>query len=101
MHGDEGDVGLLGPQAFHEVGADVDRDDLVAEPVERVLDAGAGAERDAALQRSPALEDGDLHALASFRSGTTLLVSVSALSSFAGRAGEVAGVSEVPGARDS
>ncbi len=61
MHGDEGDVGGLGAEPFHEVGADVDRDHLVAEPFQRVLDPGAGAQRDAALERAAALEHGDLH----------------------------------------
>src|SRR6201996_145312 len=61
VHRDEGDLGPLGTEAFHEVGADVDRDDLMAEPFERVLDPGAGAERDAALERAPAFEDRDAH----------------------------------------
>ena len=34
---------------------------LVAEPLERVLDPGSGAQRDAALQRAAAFEDRDLH----------------------------------------
>ncbi len=72
VHGDEGDLGPLGAQAFHEVGADVDRDDLVAEPFERVLDPGAGAERDAALERAPAFEDRDAHQLPpAWRNGIT------------------------------
>ena len=64
VHGDEGDVGPLGDQPLDQVAAGVERHDLVAEPLERVLDPGAGAQRDAALQRPPALEDGDLHAAA-------------------------------------
>ena len=35
-----------------QVAADVDRDDLVAEPLERVLDARARAQRDLALERA-------------------------------------------------
>ena len=46
-------------EALDEVGADVDRDDVVAEALERVRDARAGAQRDVALQRLPALEHGD------------------------------------------
>ena len=71
MHGDEGDVGRLDPQPFHEVGADVDRDDLVPEAVERVLDPGGRAERDAALQGPAAFEDGDLHLRPVCRKGIT------------------------------
>jgi hypothetical protein len=36
---DEGDLGIGLPQRRHEFGADVDRDDLVTEPFQRVLDA--------------------------------------------------------------
>ena len=62
VHRDEGDVGALGLEPPHQVGADVDRQHLVAEPLERVLDPGAGAQRDAALERAAAFEDRDLHA---------------------------------------
>ena len=37
----EGDVGALGDEPVDEVGADVDRHHVVAEPLERVLDARA------------------------------------------------------------
>ena len=49
-------------QPLDQVAAGVDRDHLVPEPLQRVLDPGAGAQRDAPLQRPPALQDGDLHA---------------------------------------
>ena len=58
-------------QAVDEVGADVDRQHVVAEPRQRVLDARAGAQRDRALQRRPALEHRDLHEASRRRSGTT------------------------------
>ena len=57
-------------QPVDEVGADVDRDHLVAEPVERVLHARARAQRDLPLERVAALEDRDLHP-ALRRSGST------------------------------
>ena len=41
VHGDEGDVGALRHQALDQVGADVDRQHLVAEPLQRVLDPRA------------------------------------------------------------
>ena len=56
---DERDVGPSPLSRLDEVGADVDRDDLVAEPLQRVLDARAGAQRHLALERAPALEDRD------------------------------------------
>ena len=46
-------------QARDEVVADVDADHLVAQALERVLHAGARAQRDLALQRAPALEHRD------------------------------------------
>ena len=58
-------------QAVDEVGADVDREHVVAEPRQRVLDPRAGAQRDGALQRGAALEDRDLHEASRRRSGTT------------------------------
>jgi hypothetical protein len=73
VQGDERDVGRHGAQAVDEVGADVHRDDLVAEARQRILHPGAGAQRDLALERAPALEHRDLHArLARRCSGTTL-----------------------------
>ena len=56
---DERDVGLRLAQPLDQVVADVDRDRLVAEPVERVLDARARAQRHLALERRAALEDRD------------------------------------------
>jgi hypothetical protein len=56
---DERDLRAVLAQPLDEVGADVDRDDLVPEPLERVLDARARLQRDLALERAPALEDGD------------------------------------------
>ena len=48
---DERDVRALRLQAVDEVGADVDRQHVVAEPRQRVLDPGARAQRDRPLQR--------------------------------------------------
>jgi hypothetical protein len=59
VHRDERHVGALLPQPPDQVPASVDRDHVVAEPLERVLDAGAGAQRDLALERAAAGEDGD------------------------------------------
>jgi hypothetical protein len=64
----------------------------VAQSHERVLDACAGAQRDLALQRAAALEDGDLRDAPPARRrciGTTLPGSSSAAR--AGRAGSAAG----------
>ena len=55
VQGDEGDVGLLGEQPLYQVAAGVERDDLVAEPRQRVLDPRARAQRDVPLQRLAAL----------------------------------------------
>ena len=71
VQGDERDVGPLGLQAVDEVGADVDRQHLVAEPRQRVLDARARAQRDRPLQRRAALQHRDLHEASRRRSGTT------------------------------
>src|SRR5262249_49962469 len=71
VHRDEGDVGTGGFEPPHEGGADVDRERRVPEPLEPVLDPGAGAQRDPALERAAAFEDGDLHASAPLRKGTT------------------------------
>jgi hypothetical protein len=49
MHGDEGGVRSHVAQPLDQVEADVDRDDLVAESAQRVLDAGSRAKRDLAL----------------------------------------------------
>jgi hypothetical protein len=48
---DEGDLAGRVAQAIEQIGADVDADDLVPEPLQCVLDARAGAQRDAALDR--------------------------------------------------
>ena len=66
----ERDVGALGRQPVHEVRADVDRDGLVAEPLQRVLDPRARAQGDLSFERVAALEDRDLHP-ALRRSGRT------------------------------
>ncbi len=70
MQRHERDVGAGLAEPVHEVRADVDRHDLVAEPVERVLHARARAQRDLPLERVAALEDRDLHP-ALRRSGST------------------------------
>ena len=57
---DERDVGRELAQPGDEVVADVDAVDLVAEALQRVLDARARLQRDAALERAAALEDRDL-----------------------------------------
>ena len=46
-------------QPRDEVAADVDADDVVAEPLQRVLDPRARAQRHLALERPPALEHRD------------------------------------------
>ena len=84
VQGDERDVGTLGLQAVDEVRADVDRQHVVPEPRERVLDPGAGAQRDGPLERRPALEHRDLHEASRRRSGTTLARIGSALFGAAG-----------------
>ena len=72
VHRDEGHVGPLGAQALDQVGADVDRQHLVAEPLQRVLDPRPGAQRDAALQRAAAFQHRDLHpASPALRNGST------------------------------
>ena len=63
-------VRALVAEPVDEVRADVDRHHLVAEPLERVLDARARAQRDLPLERVAALEDRDLHP-ALRRSGST------------------------------
>ena len=57
---DERGVGRRGTQALDQVGPHVDRDNLVAEALERVLDARPRAKRHLPLERGPALQDGDL-----------------------------------------
>ena len=69
---DERDVGARRLEPLDEVGADVDARHLVAEPLERVLHLGAGAQRDVALERAAALEHGDPAHCARRRSGSTL-----------------------------
>ena len=60
--------GASDAQPRDQVLAEVEGGDLVAERGERVLDPGAGAHRDLALQRAAALEHRDLHD-SSFRRG--------------------------------
>ena len=50
VQGDEGDVGPVSGELGDEVGPHVDRDRLVAETLERILDARPGPERHLALQ---------------------------------------------------
>ena len=59
VQADERGVDLDLAQPLDEVVTDVDRAHLVPEALERVLDARAGAQRDLALQRAPALEHRD------------------------------------------
>src|SRR3954451_6564978 len=59
VHGDERGVRTSGAQLVDQVGADVDRHDLVAQPLERVLDPRARPEGDLPLERAAALQDGD------------------------------------------
>ena len=54
-----------------ETAFDVDRDDLVAEPLQRITHARARAQRDLALERLAAREDRDEAHPARRRSGTT------------------------------
>jgi hypothetical protein len=56
---DERDVGPLAQQAVDEIAPTSIEITLVAEPLERVLDACARAQRDLPLERAPALEDRD------------------------------------------
>ena len=56
---DERDIGLARAQVVEERSADVDRDEVDAEPLERVLDTGSRAQRDLALERRAALEQRD------------------------------------------
>ena len=71
VQGDEGDLGALGLQARDQIGADVDRQRLVAEREQRVLDPGAAAQRDLPLQPPAALEYRDPHDSPERRNGTT------------------------------
>ncbi len=59
VHRHEGGVRRGLAQPGDQVEPGVDRHDLVAEALERVLDPRAGAQRDLALERAAALEDGD------------------------------------------
>ena len=70
MQSDERHVGLHRPQAVHQIGTDVDRHHLVPEPVQRVLDPRARAQRYLALERAAALQHRDLHPVRR-RSSTT------------------------------
>ena len=61
MQGDEGDLGPGFLQPRDQIGADVDRDHLVAERGERILDPGAASQRHLPLEPPSALEDSDSH----------------------------------------
>ena len=71
VHRDERDVRPRLGEAVDEVRPDVDRDHLVAEPLERVAHAGARAQRHLALERLASGEHRDAtHLAARRRSGT-------------------------------
>ena len=78
VEGDEGDLGPLPLEPGDELLVGVDRDDVVAELGERVLDPRARLQRDLALERAAALEDRDLH-LGRLWKGTTSPVGCSPL----------------------
>ncbi len=78
MQGHERDVRARLLEPVDEVGADVDRGDVVAEALQRVLDLRAGAEGDLALERAAALEQRDAAHCARRRSGRTLASSTGA-----------------------
>ena len=61
VQGHERDVGRGPAQPGDEVGPGVDGHDLVPQALERVLHPRAGPQRHLALERSPALQDGDAH----------------------------------------
>src|SRR5581483_513012 len=56
---DKGQVGLGRGQLLNQIGADVDRQNVVAQALERVLDAGARLQRHLTLERATALENRD------------------------------------------
>jgi hypothetical protein len=70
VQGDEGDLRALGLQGRDQAGADIDREHVVTERSERVLDPRAAAQRHLALEPAPALEHRDLHC-SWRRNGTT------------------------------
>ena len=80
VKGDERDIGPLGHQSIDQVAADVDRDDAVAAPLERILHTRTRLQRHLALQGAPALQHrnaahqarlrGSLRTWASSSSGT-------------------------------
>ena len=63
VQGDEGDVRPLGLEPADQALVGIDRDDLVAERTDGILDPGAGAHRDGPLERASAHQDRDLHEL--------------------------------------
>ena len=68
----EGDVGLERAQHGRDVAADIDAGDAVAGALERVGAGLAGAQRDLALRRPAAHQNGDVlaHAALPLRSGS-------------------------------
>ena len=70
VHRDERHVGPRIGQPIDEVRPDVDRDHLVAETLQRVAHARAGAQRHLALERLAAGQHGDAAHPARRRSGT-------------------------------
>ncbi len=61
VQGEKRDVGLVASQPRDQVRPDVDGQRLMAETLERLLDAAAGSKRHLPLERAAALEDGDPH----------------------------------------
>src|SRR6185295_10744110 len=90
VHGDKGDVGPLVREPPDERGVGLERQHLVPEPLQRVLDPRPRAQRDASLQRPSPFEDGDLHSPSAFLNGTTFSEADSA-----GCSGEIASCSPV------
>ena len=69
---DEGQIGTGLGEPLHQVGAHVDRHDLVAEALERVLHPGARLQRYLSLERAAALENRDPAQARLRRNGRTL-----------------------------
>jgi hypothetical protein len=58
---DEDDIRDLGAEPRHQILTDVDRDRLVSEVDQRVLDSRRRAQGDPTLQRAASLQHGDPH----------------------------------------
>ena len=72
MQGHKGDVGARLLEPPDEIDAGVERDHLVPEARERVLDPGAGSKRHLTLERPPPFEHCDLHCESLRRKGSTV-----------------------------